>query len=84
MRRQLLGAGAFGLAMMSAHALAQDVAPPESCDYGTVHPSAPAETSEFAFLIGDYKISLHAWRGEDWSHCAVERALRTGRHGDCR
>ncbi len=67
MRRQLLGAGAFGLAMMSAHALAQDVAPPESCDYGTVHPSAPAETSEFAFLIGDYKISLHAWRGEDWS-----------------
>ena len=58
------------LALVTAFALpaaAQDVAPVRSCDYGQMSPSAPPETEEFAFLIGDYTISLHAWLGNDWS-----------------
>lgn len=47
-------------------AVAQDVAAP-GCDYGAAHPNAPAEIEQFAFLIGDYKINLHAWQGEQWS-----------------
>lgn len=52
--------GAFGVAA------AQEIAPPR-CEYGKPHPDAPAEMSQFAFLIGDYKITLHAWRGGRWS-----------------
>lgn len=48
-------------------ASAQPVAPPKTCDYGEVHEKAPPETAQFAFLIGDYKITLHQWQGEDWS-----------------
>lgn len=47
-------------------AAAQDIAPPR-CDYGEMHENAPPETEQFAFLIGDYKIHLHKWLGEDWS-----------------
>ena len=48
-------------------AAAQPVAPPATCDYGALHENAPPETEQFAFLIGDYKITLHQWQGEDWS-----------------
>lgn len=37
------------------------------CDDGAPHPDAPDELSQFAFLVGDYQIHLHAWQGEDWS-----------------
>jgi len=47
-------------------AYAQEVAPPR-CDYGELHPNAPEETKQFSFLIGDYKVHLHRWQGEDWS-----------------
>lgn len=58
--------GFLALIMISG-AAAQDIAPPKTCDYGAPHPSAPEELSQFAFLIGDYKINLHAWQGDQWS-----------------
>ncbi len=45
---------------------AEDLAPPR-CDYGAPHESAAEELAQFAFLIGDYTISGHAWQGEAWS-----------------
>lgn len=48
-------------------AVAQSVAPPATCDYGALHENAPPQTEQFAFLIGDYKVTLHQWQGEDWS-----------------
>ena len=45
---------------------AQDIAPP-GCVYGAPHENAPQELSQFAFLVGDYKIGLHKWLGEAWS-----------------
>lgn len=51
---------------MVAVASAQETAP-GACDFGTPHPDAPMELAQFAFLIGDYKIHLHAWRGNEWS-----------------
>lgn len=54
----------IGLAMPG---WAQEIAPVEGCNYGSLHPSAPPETEQFAFLIGDYTIHLHAWQGSDWS-----------------
>jgi hypothetical protein len=67
MQLKQLGACAFGLMLAGVPVVAQDVAPPETCDYGAMHPNAPAQTQEFAFLIGDYTITLHAWQGEKWS-----------------
>lgn len=70
-------------AMIIAPAVAQPVvAPPESCEYGALHDDAPAETSQFAFLIGDYKITLHRWLGEDWSPPQPGKTARwNGRYG---
>lgn len=42
------------------------VAPP-SCDYGSPHPDAPDELRQFDFLIGDFAITAHAWRGGAWT-----------------
>jgi hypothetical protein len=58
---------AASLAASTASAAAQPVASPETCDYGAPHENAPPELAQFAFLIGDYKITLHRWQGEDWS-----------------
>lgn len=52
---------------VSGPALAQPVAPPDTCDYGAPHDNAPAELAQFAFLIGDYKVTMHRWLGESWS-----------------
>lgn len=54
-------------ASFGAVGFAQDVSAPETCEFGQPHPSAPAEWSEFGFLIGDYQIELHAWLGSGWS-----------------
>lgn len=53
----------FVASVSAAHAL--DFAPPR-CEYGEASPKAPAEMSQFAFLIGDFKIDLQPWGGEDW------------------
>jgi hypothetical protein len=45
---------------------AEELAPPR-CDYGAPHENAAEELAQFAFLIGDYTIALHAWRGDAWS-----------------
>ena len=38
-----------------------------TCDYGAPHPNAPVELSQFAFLVGDYDITSHAWRNGTWT-----------------
>jgi hypothetical protein len=43
-----------------------DLAPPR-CDYGEPHPNAPPELAQFAFLVGDFEITLHAWRNGAWT-----------------
>ena len=40
---------------------------PPGCDYGTPNPDAPSGFADFAFLIGDYSVSAHAWTGTGWS-----------------
>ena len=37
------------------------------CDYGAPHPNAPPALSQFDFLIGDFSITLHAWRNGAWT-----------------
>ncbi|MGD2129646.1 MAG: hypothetical protein PVJ33_14195 [Lysobacterales bacterium] len=54
------------LILVSPGAQALETAPP-TCAYGEPHPNAAPELSQFAFLIGDYSITLHAWDGENWS-----------------
>ena len=63
-------------------AVAQDIAPPRTCDYGTLSLEAPKETEQFAFLIGDYKIHLHSWQGDAWSPPMPGKTARwNGRYG---
>ena len=50
----------------SANAFALEKAPPR-CDYGAPHKNAPDQLKQFAFLIGDYAVTLHAWQGNQWS-----------------
>jgi len=67
---------------VSAPALAQPVAPPATCDYGAPHENAPAELAQFAFLIGDYKVTMHRWLGESWSPPQAGVTARwNGRYG---
>ena len=54
------------LILLAVNAQALETAPP-TCDYGEPHPNAAPELTQFAFLIGDYSIALHAWDGEGWS-----------------
>jgi len=67
--KTILGAvtAAISLSALTIGAAAQETAPVKSCDYGAMHPNAPEETSQFSFLIGDYKVELRKWLGEDWS-----------------
>ena len=46
------------------------------CEYGAPHENAPEELSQFAFLIGDYKIGLHAWQGDKWSPALPGKTAR--------
>ncbi|MEM8772764.1 MAG: hypothetical protein AAGD92_14050 [Pseudomonadota bacterium] len=69
-------------AQSPAQPIAPSIAQPATCDYGAPHPNAPAEMSQFAFLIGDYAVSLHAWRGEAWSPPQPGKTARwNGRYG---
>ena len=52
-----------------------------ACDYGAPHPQAPPETRQFAFLIGDFEVSLSAWQGEGWSPPRQVGARWNGRYG---
>lgn len=53
-----------------------------TCDYGSPDPAAPAELSQFAFLIGDYRIDAHSWQGDGWSPPAPGFNVRwNGRYG---
>lgn len=49
------------------------------CDFGTLHPGAPPETSQFGFLIGNFSVSLHAWQGDRWSPPRAAGARWNGR-----
>jgi len=55
---------------------------PVRCDYGKPDPKAPAQLEQFGFLIGDYRIDLHAWQGDHWSPPQPGVTARwTGRYG---
>lgn len=74
---------AFILAtVLASTALADVKTAPPRCDYGAADPAAPAELAQFAFLIGDYRIDLHAWQGDHWSPPAPNVTARwNGRYG---
>ncbi|MEM6707105.1 MAG: hypothetical protein AAF690_30660, partial [Acidobacteriota bacterium] len=55
------------LVLLAAAPLAANERAAPRCDPGKPHPDAPAELSEFAFLVGDYEITSHAWTGQGWS-----------------
>lgn len=57
------------------------VAAANPCDVGAPHPQAPPETSQFAFLIGSFDMSLHGWQGDDWSPPRAVGARWNGRYG---
>lgn len=46
-------------------AAASPIAP--RCDYGSPHPNAPAELTQFSFLIGDFEITSHIMTPAGWS-----------------
>lgn len=69
-RSLLLGAAS----LFAAACASQTVAPvavaepmPPRCDYGSPHPDAPPELSQFAFLIGDFDITSHIMTPTGWS-----------------
>ncbi len=64
MKKLVLMIACLGLSV--APLAAQELAPPR-CEYGSPHANAPAELSQFGFLIGDYKISFYAWRDGKWA-----------------
>jgi len=55
---------------------------PSRCDFGTAHPTAPAEFSEFGFLIGDFQVTAHARSADGWTPPRPgPRARWNGRYG---
>ena len=50
----------------------------DACRTGTVHADAPPETAQFAFMVGDHEVTLHAWNGESWT---PPRPLNARWHG---
>ncbi|MEO1305320.1 MAG: hypothetical protein AAFV37_10110 [Pseudomonadota bacterium] len=69
---RVLALAAIGCFGINAQGIAQSsdaerqIAPP-LCDYGSPHPNAPAELSQFAFLIGDFEITSHIMTPSGWS-----------------
>jgi hypothetical protein len=53
--------------MLPLVALASATVLADPCDFGALNPDAPSETSQFAFMIGDHEVTLHAWTGQDWT-----------------
>jgi len=37
------------------------------CDNMMANKEAPRELQQFAFLLGQHDVSLHAWTGDKWS-----------------
>lgn len=63
----MLGLGLAAVPLSPAPLAGQGSEPLASCDYGEAHPEAPPEFAQFAFLIGDFDITSHAWRGGAWT-----------------
>lgn len=53
----------------------------DACDVGRPHAEAPPQMRQFAFLLGEFEITLHAWQGEGWSPPRPARARWNGRYG---
>lgn len=54
-------------ALMLALAGALPALAEDTCDYGKPHPDAPPELSQYAFLIGDFRIEARVWKDGAWS-----------------
>ncbi|MEE4211955.1 MAG: hypothetical protein V2I43_22135 [Parvularcula sp.] len=77
----VLLAGATAIAAPAHASEIPDGLAPPSCDYGTVHPDAASELSEFAFLIGDFTIRARPWTQDGWGPFVEQfRARLTGRY----
>ena len=50
------------------------------CSLGVAHPQAPAETAQFAFLLGDHDVTLHGWTAAGWSPPRPINAQWRGRY----
>ena len=64
------------LAIISACLSVTAAARVPGCDYGKPHANAPSEMAQFAFLIGDYTVHLHAWQKDRWSPPQPGRTAR--------
>ncbi|MEQ8861149.1 MAG: hypothetical protein RIC56_21085 [Pseudomonadales bacterium] len=65
-----------------ARAFAVEPTAPVVCDFGAPDPAAPVELNQFGFLIGNYRIHLHAWQGDGWSPPSPGVTARwNGRYG---
>jgi hypothetical protein len=51
------------------------------CEKTQLHPGAPAETRQFAFLVGDFAVNLQAWRDEKWTPPRPTNARWNGWYG---
>ncbi|MEX0943795.1 MAG: hypothetical protein WD002_14760 [Pseudomonadales bacterium] len=70
------------LVLASSFAYGELNVAPITCRYGEPSQSAPAETKQFSFLIGDYLIHLHAWRDGAWTPPQPKVTARwNGRYG---
>ncbi len=68
------------LAALLLTAAAAQAAEP-GCDFGQPHRQAPPETAQFAFLVGRFDVSLHAWHGDRWGPPRPTGAHWNGRYG---
>lgn len=72
---------AVGVATLAMAAAAAAAPADPGCDYGSMHPEAPAATRQFQFLIGDFDISLHGWQNGAWTPPRAAGARWNGRWG---
>lgn len=70
------------LLFAAAGSPADEKTAPPGCRYGAPDPAAPPELSQFAFLVGDFQVHLHAWKEDHWGPAVPGVTARwNGRYG---
>lgn len=54
---------------------------PPRCADGDLNPHAPIATKQFDFLVGDFEVTLHAWRNNAWTPPRPTKARWNGWYG---
>ncbi len=70
----------FSTLMVLLGVISANPGTPNSCDFGTPHPDAPAELQQFDFLAGNHRVEVRRWQGEAFSTGYLEAAWN-GRWG---